>query len=97
MCWLTNRVVKMRVLIEIPDEEQFRVWLSEERKISERRVIDVCSRLRRCSKLLQQPVSKMDHTTFDLLKNNSTFKNFGYSIKSQLRGALRLYLTFIGQ
>lgn len=72
--------------------EEFKIWLCEQKKYTERSARDVCSRLKRVCVLLGQ--ENAENCNIDDLENNDDFKALTMSVRSQLRKSVKLFLEF---
>jgi DNA (cytosine-5)-methyltransferase 1 len=67
----------------------FQQWLIDNKKYQKRSASDVSSRINRVKIFVNLPES-IDDNVISALDNNSEFKQLSYSVRSQLRRALRL-------
>ncbi len=77
------------------DYDDFLNWLLTERNMSRRAAKDVISRCKRVSRLTKQDLISKD--TLDLLNTTEEFKTLSIYIKSQLRRAITLWNSYMGE
>ena len=74
--------------------ENFPAWLEANLKISTKGARDIVSRLRRVRSLVPEIDNLSLEDALEKLEKNSDFQSISYTIKSQLRRALKLYTEF---
>lgn len=74
------------------DYSDFFSWLVSKNGMSERSARDVISRSRRVISIVKQ--NEINNNTMKLLTASTEFANCSISIKSQLKRAVTLYMTF---
>ena len=72
--------------------EEFKVWLCEQKKYTERSARDVCSRLKRVCLLLNK--KNIEDCKVDDLEINEEFKTLSMSVRSQLRKSVKLFFEY---
>jgi hypothetical protein len=74
--------------------ENFKVWLREEYAYSQRVSGDICSRLKRASKLINLNSSNSDEVLLFNLSQKKDFLTWSTSVRSQVRKAVKLFREF---
>ena len=72
--------------------EEFKIWLCNNKKYTERSARDVCSRLKRVCIILGQ--ENVENCNIDDLESNEDFKELTMSVRSQLRKSVRLFFEY---
>lgn len=70
----------------------FKEWIKEKEKYSERGSRDVISRIKRIEIILH--IKNINKETLSELENNKEFQQLSMSVKSQLRRALKIYYEY---
>lgn len=78
-------------------EVEFRTWLERHEGVAGRSVGDICSRLRRASKLLNKPAKDLTVDDISRMEGLDEFAECSVNVRSQLRRSIKLYLKFNGQ
>ncbi len=73
----------------------FSDWLKKDKNLKRDSVYDVKSRLNRVKKILNSEI--IDDKTIVELNNNNVFMTLNCQVRSQLRGAVKLYLEYISK
>lgn len=81
--------------VVVEEAPNFSEWLRTKKGYSDRSISDVFSRLHRASNLL--PNHKIDQYLITDLEQLQEFKNLTVTVKSQIRKAIRLKLTYLSE
>jgi hypothetical protein len=79
------------------NESEYRQWLVESEGKAGRSISDLCSRVRRVSKLLGKTEHSLVSKDLLRLEQVDLFIKCSTSVKSQLRQSVRLYLKFLAR
>ena len=77
------------------DRQAFSEWLRENKKYSDRSISDVFSRLNRANTIL--PNHELNHYYIPDLEQTAEFEELDVSVKSQIRKAIRLKMSYLAQ
>ena len=72
----------------------FKNYLQINTNYSSRTVYDIANRVDRVKKILQ--IKEIDNNTINLLEKNNYFNTLSYSVRSQLRKSIKLYIEYKG-
>jgi DNA (cytosine-5)-methyltransferase 1 len=73
--------------------EHFKSWLKVEKKLQDRSMKDVVSRLRRISSMVGT-ANKLDINSLNEVTNKASFSSLTVSVRSQLKRSAKLYFEF---
>jgi hypothetical protein len=94
MKFTSNTKLKSAGAPRIREEEEFRSWLQREHKIRGRSVNDICSRSNRVLKLAALKPGMNEMEVVATLRRSEAYVKCSETVRSQLKRAAILYLTF---